>query len=108
MPDWPLALIRAVDDNDDFTAIIQLIQEAAEWLRTMGTDQWAKPWPTEAGRDSRVRAALRQTTNACMPTTGSRASPPRATTPTTGIRPVPGSRNQPRVSPTPALRCSGW
>jgi GNAT superfamily N-acetyltransferase len=60
MPDWPLDLMLAVDDNADFTAIIRLIQEAADWLRTMGTDQWATPWPNEAGRDSRVRAALHQ------------------------------------------------
>jgi GNAT superfamily N-acetyltransferase len=39
-------------------AIIQLIQEAADWLRTKDTDQWAKPWPNRAGRDSRVRAAM--------------------------------------------------
>ena len=60
MPDWPLNLMRAADDNVDFTAIIRLIQEAADWLRTRGTDQWARPWPNEAGRDSRIRAALRQ------------------------------------------------
>jgi GNAT superfamily N-acetyltransferase len=39
-------------------AIIQLIDEAADWLRTKGTDQWARPWPTRAGRDSRIRAAM--------------------------------------------------
>jgi GNAT superfamily N-acetyltransferase len=41
-------------------AIIGLIDEAAEWLRTKGTDQWAQPWPSRADRDGRVRLSLRQ------------------------------------------------
>jgi hypothetical protein len=41
-------------------AIIGLIHEAAEWLRTKNTDQWAQPWPNRADRDSRVLSSLRQ------------------------------------------------
>jgi GNAT superfamily N-acetyltransferase len=38
---------------------IRLIEEAAEWLRRdKGTDQWGKPWPNRAGRDSRILASL--------------------------------------------------
>lgn len=40
---------------------IQLIEEAAEWLRRdKGTDQWARPWPNRAGRDTRILASLSQ------------------------------------------------
>jgi GNAT superfamily N-acetyltransferase len=58
MPDWPLALRRA--DTVDVARIVGLIDEAAEWLkRCKNTDQWARPWPNRAGRDSRVLASLR-------------------------------------------------
>jgi GNAT superfamily N-acetyltransferase len=39
--------------------IIDLIDEAAGWLRGKGTDQWAKPWPDRVTRDGRVRRGLR-------------------------------------------------
>lgn len=42
------------------TAMIALIDEASGWLRTRDTDQWERPWPNRAGRDSRIRAALRR------------------------------------------------
>jgi hypothetical protein len=42
----------------DLTTILRLIDEAANWLRTKGTDQWAAPWPERAARDERVRVAL--------------------------------------------------
>lgn len=57
MPDWPIALRRA--SARDMPAVIGLIEEAAEWLRGKGTDQWNRPWPNRAGRDSRILAALR-------------------------------------------------
>src|ERR1035441_9273947 len=57
MPDWPLALRRAAPDHVGL--IVHLIDDAAAWLRTQGTDQWAKPWPTRAERDRRVMAHLR-------------------------------------------------
>ena len=44
---------------DDMRPIIRMIDEAAAWLVTKGTDQWAKPWPSETARDARVRRGLR-------------------------------------------------
>lgn len=43
----------------DRAAIIGLIEEAAEWLRGRGSDQWQVPWPTREGRDGRVLRGLR-------------------------------------------------
>jgi GNAT superfamily N-acetyltransferase len=45
---------------EDIEIVIGLIDEAANWLRSIGTDQWAKPWPDRADRDSRIRASLAQ------------------------------------------------
>ena len=58
MPDWPLALKRAEAAN--LETIIGMIEEAAGWLATTGTDQWRRPWPSRADRDSRVEAGLLQ------------------------------------------------
>ena len=49
---------RARDTRSNRKAVLRLIDEASAWLRTMGTDQWAKPWPTRAARDTRVRQDL--------------------------------------------------
>jgi GNAT superfamily N-acetyltransferase len=38
--------------------IVSLIEDAADWLRSRGIDQWAQPWPNRAGRDSRIEAHL--------------------------------------------------
>lgn len=43
---------------DDRGVILDLIEEAAAWLRTRDTDQWARPWPDEARRDARVLAGI--------------------------------------------------
>jgi ribosomal protein S18 acetylase RimI-like enzyme len=43
---------------DDLQTIINLVKEAAGWLHTRGTDQWAKPWPSRTERDNRVRHGL--------------------------------------------------
>ncbi len=43
----------------DLDTIIGMIDEAADWLRGKGTDQWAQPWPDRAARDGRVRRGLR-------------------------------------------------
>jgi Acetyltransferase (GNAT) family len=57
MPDWPLALRRA--GVQDMPRIIALIEDAARWLRKYKqTDQWQAPWPSRAGRDSRILASL--------------------------------------------------
>jgi GNAT superfamily N-acetyltransferase len=43
---------------DDFKTVLGLIDEAASWLRTKGTDQWLRPWPTREARDGRVKRGL--------------------------------------------------
>lgn len=43
----------------DQTAVIDLINEAASWLGSRGTDQWANPWPSRGERDKRVFNGLR-------------------------------------------------
>ncbi|MGH3402431.1 MAG: GNAT family N-acetyltransferase [Streptosporangiaceae bacterium] len=43
---------------DDLQVILDLIEEAAAWLRTRDTDQWASPWPNEPERDTRVLRGL--------------------------------------------------
>ena len=58
MPDWPIDLHRAT--AADMAVIIRLIEDAAEWLRHKGTDQWARPWPNRAGRDGRILESLSQ------------------------------------------------
>ena len=40
--------------------IRELVDEAASWLRTKDTDQWAKPWPDQSGRDQRIDEDLIQ------------------------------------------------
>jgi predicted N-acetyltransferase YhbS len=40
--------------KDDYEKIIDLINQAAEWLRTKNTDQWAQPWPSEEDRKVRI------------------------------------------------------
>jgi len=48
----PLRLYRAT--QDDYQAIAGLIDEAAEWLRTKDTDQWAQPWPSLQDHRQRI------------------------------------------------------
>jgi ribosomal protein S18 acetylase RimI-like enzyme len=43
---------------DDLELIIGMIDKAADWLRTKGTDQWARPWPSRPARDERVIRGL--------------------------------------------------
>jgi GNAT superfamily N-acetyltransferase len=45
--------------DHDCNLIIRLVEEAAAWLRSKGTDQWAKPWPSRAARDARILADIR-------------------------------------------------
>jgi len=44
---------------DDLDVILGMIDEAAGWLRTKGTDQWREPWPNRKARDNRVLRGLR-------------------------------------------------
>jgi GNAT superfamily N-acetyltransferase len=48
----PYLLRRASPSH--FGVILQLIEEAAGWLRGKNTDQWAHPWPDTPTRDERV------------------------------------------------------
>jgi GNAT superfamily N-acetyltransferase len=43
---------------EDFNAVLGLINEAAAWLRSKGTDQWKEPWPDRQRRDARVLRGL--------------------------------------------------
>jgi|SRR5215472_1173878 len=56
MGQLPFVLRRA--NAADRWAVRSLLTEATRWLGTKGTDQWAKPWPDENGRNERVRAAI--------------------------------------------------
>jgi len=44
---------------DDMETILGMIDEAAAWLATKGTDQWARPWPSRPARDTRVLRGIR-------------------------------------------------
>jgi GNAT superfamily N-acetyltransferase len=60
MPGRPLILAQATDHDADVAVIAGLIQQAASWLRTMRTDQWARPWPNQTGLHGRIRLSLQQ------------------------------------------------
>lgn len=51
-----LALRRA--GANDFEAVLGLLTEASQWLRTKNTDQWAVPWPDANGRKDRITRAI--------------------------------------------------
>jgi GNAT superfamily N-acetyltransferase len=45
---------------DDMDTIIDLIDDAREWLRGKGTDQWDKPWPTMSERNARIARGVKR------------------------------------------------
>ena len=51
-----LVLRSAVGREQD--VLTRLIDEAADWLRTKNTDQWAQPWPSREDRSHRIRRHL--------------------------------------------------
>jgi GNAT superfamily N-acetyltransferase len=53
----PYALRRASPSS--LGVILDLVEEAAEWLRGKNTDQWARPWPDARGRDERMLQDLK-------------------------------------------------
>ena len=53
-----MRIARAEDTDRDLQAVLGLIEEAKTWLGTIGTDQWASPWPDLKSRDARVRRGL--------------------------------------------------
>jgi ribosomal protein S18 acetylase RimI-like enzyme len=44
--------------ESDFDIVISLIDGVTQWLRSKGTDQWQKPWPSIEGRNARVKLSL--------------------------------------------------
>lgn len=44
--------------TSDLNLILDMIEEAADWLRAKGSSQWNRPWPNEKERDARVGRGL--------------------------------------------------
>ena len=42
----------------DFETVRSLLWQAAQWLRTKNTAQWAAPWPDESGRNENIKRAI--------------------------------------------------
>ena len=42
----------------DLDASLGLIVEASRWLKALGKDQWAEPWPDREQRDARTSSGL--------------------------------------------------
>lgn len=53
-----LRIVRAEATDENLQVVLRLIDEAAQWLRTKDTDQWALPWPDPISRNERVRRGL--------------------------------------------------
>jgi GNAT superfamily N-acetyltransferase len=54
---YPFALRLAT--SGDLDEVHGLVREAAKWLRTSkDTDQWANPWPDQAGQKERILSDL--------------------------------------------------
>ena len=53
-----LRLVLRWAGADDFEAVLGLVTEASQWLRTKDTDQWAEPWPDANGRKRRITRAI--------------------------------------------------
>jgi len=56
MGELGLALCRV--GAGDLSHVQDLMEDATRWLRTMSTDQWANPWPSEDARKQRIQAAI--------------------------------------------------
>lgn len=53
-----LRIARAAATEENLKAILDLIDEAREWLPLKGTDQWSEPWPDRKARDDRILRGL--------------------------------------------------
>jgi ribosomal protein S18 acetylase RimI-like enzyme len=53
-----LRLVLRRAQAEDIAAVRSLRDEASQWLRTKGTDQWAVPWSDENGRNERISRAI--------------------------------------------------
>jgi GNAT superfamily N-acetyltransferase len=56
--DGPVTMQITLATTEDFEAVLGLIDDAATWLRTKDTNQWAAPWPDRVARDARVMRGL--------------------------------------------------
>ena len=52
----PMRIARATPQ--DLDVVLGLIDQAADWLRLKGVDQWSRPWPDRASRDVRIHQGL--------------------------------------------------
>ena len=55
-----IARVRDTGGDKDLKDVLGLYEDARSRLRTMGTDQWAKPWPDEKARTERLRRAVQR------------------------------------------------
>jgi GNAT superfamily N-acetyltransferase len=53
-----LRIVRAEATDENLQVVLRLIDEAAQWLHTKDTDQWARPWPDPISRNERVWRGL--------------------------------------------------
>jgi GNAT superfamily N-acetyltransferase len=53
-----MRIARGEDTDRDLQAVLGLVEDVRSWLATMGTNQWASPWPDRQSRDARVRRGL--------------------------------------------------
>jgi GNAT superfamily N-acetyltransferase len=53
-----MRISRAEPTAENLNVVLGLIEDARGWLWTKDTDQWEKPWPDEAARDTRVLRGL--------------------------------------------------
>ena len=55
-----LRIVRAKDTatKEDLQVVLNLIEDARKWLATMGTDQWAEPYPDADGKLIRVQEGI--------------------------------------------------
>jgi len=55
-----LRIARAEDTatKEDLQVVLTLIEDARKWLATMGTDQWAEPYPDADGKLIRVQEGI--------------------------------------------------
>jgi GNAT superfamily N-acetyltransferase len=54
-----LRIVRAKATDENMQVVLRLIDEAAQWLHTRDTDQWARPWPDLTARNKRVWRGLK-------------------------------------------------
>jgi Acetyltransferase (GNAT) family len=51
---------RDTETREDLNVVLDLIEDARDWLATKGTDQWAKPYPDADSKLRRVKDRIRR------------------------------------------------